>query len=392
MSSILEITQNRDFLETIRDGWSDGPNLNLLSALPSYSESSIPSPNEVTFDKIFHEPLGYYLIKSFLVLNCSDDKAVFVSDVELYKSLTDPSARIHISKKIFRRYCSNNNNNSQSRGISVFESSEVNNQMEASMDSSIHTQTMQTATPRFDELTLNDNYLMLASESRTNFNHQQQQQQQQQHIHSSPSVPRSSASSNAIDVSGQCIDQCYHQIYKKCSSSLTLFDAILDRVLFDLRNNVFPLFLQSPLYKLYIQSRQYIKNSTPSFSVESFSTLRVLGRGAFGFVNAVIKKNTGCIYAMKCINKNRVMATDSVETIMSERNFLADMDSKFVTGLKYATMDENTLYLIIDLMVGGDLKFHLNKEGRFDRERSRFYAAEVYKSKSLSIVYTHKPC
>ena len=62
---------------------------------------------------------------------------------------------------------------------------------------------------------------------------------------------------------------------------------------------------------------------------------------------------------MKCINKKRVMATDSVETIMSERNFLSDMNSNFVTGLKYAVMDDNTLYLIIDLMVGGDLKFHL---------------------------------
>ncbi len=31
----------------------------------------------------------------------------------------------------------------------------------------------------------------------------------------------------------------------------------------------------------------------------------------------------------------------------------------------------------MDIMLGGDLKFHLNKEGRFSLKRSQFYAAEV---------------
>ena len=31
----------------------------------------------------------------------------------------------------------------------------------------------------------------------------------------------------------------------------------------------------------------------------------------------------------------------------------------------------------MDLLLGGDLKFHIINEGRFDEERTRFYAAEV---------------
>ena len=31
----------------------------------------------------------------------------------------------------------------------------------------------------------------------------------------------------------------------------------------------------------------------------------------------------------------------------------------------------------MDLMIGGDLKYHLNREIRFSEHRSRFYAAEV---------------
>ena len=44
-----------------------------------------------------------------------------------------------------------------------------------------------------------------------------------------------------------------------------------------------------------------------------------------------------------------------------ERNVLAELNSKFVTNLKYAFQDENTLYLIMDLMDGGDLGFQLRE-------------------------------
>jgi len=53
------------------------------------------------------------------------------------------------------------------------------------------------------------------------------------------------------------------------------------------------------------------------------------------------------------------------------------MKSNFVTNLKYALQDEETLYLIMDLMLGGDLKFHLINAGRFSEKRGRFYAAEI---------------
>merc|ERR1719361_1776215 len=105
-SSIVEVTQNREFLDSVRKGWSHGPNLNMLSTLPSYAECShYEQTLQIKFDEIFPEPLGYHLIKSFLVLQHSDDKAVFVTDVQPYKSLTDYSARQLISRKIYTKYC-----------------------------------------------------------------------------------------------------------------------------------------------------------------------------------------------------------------------------------------------------------------------------------------------
>merc|ERR1719189_165031 len=108
-----------------------------------------------------------------------------------------------------------------------------------------------------------------------------------------------------------------------------------------------------------------------------FELFGPLGRGAFGLVHACEKRDCGKLYAMKQINKKRVQATESLKTVMQERDYLAMMHSKFVTGLKYAIVDEDTLYIILDLMLGGDLKYHLNVQEKFSEARTRFHAAQV---------------
>jgi len=80
---------------------------------------------------------------------------------------------------------------------------------------------------------------------------------------------------------------------------------------------------------------------------------------------------------MKCIDKKLVKVKSALKNVMEERNVLTLLQSKFVTNLKYALQDEDTLYLIMDLMLGGDLKFHLINAGRFSEKRARFYAAEI---------------
>ena len=174
--SILEITQNREFLDSVEKGWSYGANLNLLTSLPSYSEcieyeEILSSSNSIVFKEIFKQPLGYYLIKCFLVLNGSDDKAVFVSDVKLYKTLTDPSARIHISKKIYLKYCSYNTYYTDNmRGISVFDINDsdndiINNDDIFSNDDMSHKS--HNNNNNNNNMEYDGNYLQLASQSHT---------------------------------------------------------------------------------------------------------------------------------------------------------------------------------------------------------------------------------
>ena len=73
---------------------------------------------------------------------------------------------------------------------------------------------------------------------------------------------------------------------------------------------------------------------------------------------------------MKEMLKARVMYKNSVESVIKELEFLRRIDqndphSNFIINVKYAFHDTDNLYLVIDLLNGGDLRFHLLKEKSF---------------------------
>lgn len=83
---------------------------------------------------------------------------------------------------------------------------------------------------------------------------------------------------------------------------------------------------------------------------------------------------------MKEMLKARVMLKDSLESVVNELNFLKMVDqsersSKFVANVKYAFQDSQNLYIVIDLLEGGDFRFHLLKEQMFQPECTQFFVA-----------------
>lgn len=53
------------------------------------------------------------------------------------------------------------------------------------------------------------------------------------------------------------------------------------------------------------------------------------------------------------------MTKKSVQSVMNERVLLSDLTSPFLVNMHYAFQDRDTLYLVLDLMEGGDLRYHL---------------------------------
>ena len=134
-------------------------------------------------------------------------------------------------------------------------------------------------------------------------------------------------------------------------------------------------FKSSRFWGRYLQWKQLEWNM--KISASDFDVHRILGRGGFGEVFGCRKFDTGALFAMKKLDKKRLKLKHQEATAVHERNVLAEMSSKFVSNLKYAFHDKDTLYLVLDLLEGGDLNWHLKKLGTFTEAQAKFYAAEI---------------
>ena len=131
--------------------------------------------------------------------------------------------------------------------------------------------------------------------------------------------------------------------------------------------------------EIYLQM-QFTKTDKKHFGPNDFQVLRLIGKGTFGQVFQVRKKDTGRIYAMKVLSKKVIIQKKEVAHTLGERNILvrtAMADSPFIVGLKFSFQTPTDLYLVTDFMSGGELFWHLQKEGRFNEPRAKFYIAEL---------------
>ncbi|XP_018336919.1 G protein-coupled receptor kinase 2 isoform X2 [Agrilus planipennis] len=113
---------------------------------------------------------------------------------------------------------------------------------------------------------------------------------------------------------------------------------------------------------------------------KTFRMYRVLGKGGFGEVCACQVRATGKMYACKKLEKKRIKKRKGEAMVLTEKQILQKINSRFVVSLAYAYETKDALCLVLTIMNGGDLKFHIYNMGGepgLDIARARFYAAEV---------------
>ena len=97
-------------------------------------------------------------------------------------------------------------------------------------------------------------------------------------------------------------------------------------------------------------------------SLEDFSLIRVIGKGSFGKVTLVRKKDNSKIFAMKVLSKSNVVKRKQVEHTRTERRVLGVANHPFIVTLHYAFQTKDKLYFVLDYCPGGELFFHLSSK------------------------------
>ncbi|BHF63964.1 G protein-coupled receptor kinase 6 [Sparganum proliferum] len=144
-----------------------------------------------------------------------------------------------------------------------------------------------------------------------------------------------------------------------------------------LRTTVFIAFTKSIYFQRYLQWKWLERRPVTK---DTFRMYRVLGKGGFGEVCACQVRATGKLYACKKLEKKRIKKRRGEQLAYAEKKILQKVNSRFVVSLAYTFETKDALCLVLTIMNGGDLKFHIHNMGStpgFPESRARFYAAEI---------------
>ena len=141
------------------------------------------------------------------------------------------------------------------------------------------------------------------------------------------------------------------------------------------------------MHPLFVVTHFDFQQTKRALTPRDFEFLKLIGRGTFGKVFQVRKRDTKRIYAMKVLSKKEIVAKKEVAHTIGERKILqCSLDSPFLVGLKFSFQTDSDLYLVTDFKSGGELFWHLQRETRFPEERAKFYIAELI----LALEHLHK--
>mmetsp|Transcript_19161 Transcript_19161/g.13754 ORF Transcript_19161/g.13754 Transcript_19161/m.13754 type:complete len:90 (+) Transcript_19161:151-420(+) len=88
--------------------------------------------------------------------------------------------------------------------------------------------------------------------------------------------------------------------------------------------------------------------------------ISVIGKGSYGKVLLVRKKDTQELYALKILKKQEIIKRNQFEHTMTERRILESVRYPFIVKMDYAFQTEEKLFFCLEYCPGGELFFYLS--------------------------------
>ena len=126
--------------------------------------------------------------------------------------------------------------------------------------------------------------------------------------------------------------------------------------------------------------------SNPKASIDNFHLLCTVGKGSFGRVILSMNRRDNRYYALKVLDKKRLIKDKQVKHVLNERTILNASDHPNIVNLHFCFKDNTYLYLVLDIACNGDLYALIRSVNYFDENLSKFFSANIF----LALEYLHK--
>ncbi|XP_068153108.1 serine/threonine-protein kinase 32A [Drosophila tropicalis] len=110
---------------------------------------------------------------------------------------------------------------------------------------------------------------------------------------------------------------------------------------------------------------------------DHFQILRAIGKGSFGKVCIVQKRDSGILYAMKYVSRSACEMRGALAGVIKEVELLSSLEHPFLVNLWFSFQDEEDLFMVCDLLTGGDLRYHLQNRVEFSEQSVALLVCEL---------------
>lgn len=80
---------------------------------------------------------------------------------------------------------------------------------------------------------------------------------------------------------------------------------------------------------------------------------------------------------MKYMNKYACIEKDAVRNVLRELEILQALDHPFLVNVWFTFHDKEDMFMVVDLLLGGDIRYHLQQGTKFDEARVKLYLCEL---------------
>jgi serine/threonine protein kinase len=130
---------------------------------------------------------------------------------------------------------------------------------------------------------------------------------------------------------------------------------------------------ESTLCPILQAAKRNVENS--SRKITEYQLVRIIGTGTFGRVYVATRE--GKSYAIKFLSKAKIIELEQVDHIKNEKNILASLKHPFIVNLIESFKDETNIYLVFELVQGGEVFRLIRLEKLFPNDVVLFYATEI---------------